>query len=111
MFYSRRGNINYLGDVAISAAAMLFAKLLLSSSVSTTGARFMTKDTSHFYLMPLLKRLEFISIQLWGIPKEITEECNLKSTVTANRSIYVCTDKRMHRLHKNRLLTNALLEA
>ena len=49
------GQINYPGEVATPTVDMLVAKLLFNIVVSTRNAKFMTMDTSHFYLMTPLK--------------------------------------------------------
>jgi hypothetical protein len=63
--------INYPGAVATQTMDILVSKLLLKSVISTKGAKFMTIDTSDFYLMTLLKHPEFIRIRINNIPEEI----------------------------------------
>jgi hypothetical protein len=48
--------MNYPGAVATPTAEMLVAKLLFNSTISTKGARFMTINTSNFYLNSSLLR-------------------------------------------------------
>ena len=49
----------------------MVAKILFNSVISTKGARFITIDTSNFYLMNPLKRPEYIRIHIRDIPDEI----------------------------------------
>ena len=61
--------INYPGSVATPAAEMLMTKLLVNSTISAIGARFMTIDRSNFYLNSPLPRPEFIKLKLSDIPE------------------------------------------
>ena len=63
--------IDYPGEVATPTAYMLVAKILFHSIISTKVARFMTIDTSNFYLMTPLKCPEYIRIHVRDIPYEI----------------------------------------
>ena len=58
---------NCPGEVATPTVKILVAK------VSTPGAKFMTMNILHFYLMTPLKRPEFICINLQDIPEEIIQ--------------------------------------
>ncbi|KAL7475979.1 hypothetical protein ACHAW6_001871 [Cyclotella cf. meneghiniana] len=53
---------------------MLTAKILINSVISTIGARFMTMDTSNFYLNTPLARPEYICMSIHDIPEEIIIE-------------------------------------
>ena len=72
------GCINYPGAVATPTADMLVTQLLFNSVISTKGARFMTIDISHFYLMTPLKRPKFIRISINDIPDEIIIEYKIR---------------------------------
>ena len=64
---------------------MLVAKILFNSVISTPGARFVTMDTSNFYLMTPLLRPEYI-LQfniLIGLPDKIINQ--YKSKDKANK--------------------------
>ena len=66
--------INYPGEVSTPTANMLVTKILLNSTISTRGAKFMTMDISNFYLNTPLARPEFIRLNISDIPQEIIEE-------------------------------------
>ena len=68
--------INYPGKVATPTAAMLVAKLLFNSVISTHRARFMMMDITNFYLMTPLKRPKYVKIKLRDIPEETMSNTN-----------------------------------
>ncbi len=102
--------INYPGVVATPTAEMLVAKLLFNSTISTSGARFMTMDISNFYLNSPLPRPEFICIKLSNIPEEIIKEYKLRDKATSNGSVYIMATKGMYGLPQAGLIANELLE-
>ena len=66
---------------------MLVEKLLFNSVVSTKGAKFMTMDISNLYLMTLLKRPEYICLNLSEISEEVIVEYGLRKKITKDGSI------------------------
>ena len=76
--------INYSGEVGTPTADMLLAKILFSSVISTKGARFMTGDIKHFYLMTPLKRKEYVKLKLTDIPLEVINKYKLRSKLTSD---------------------------
>ena len=98
--------INYPGEVATPTADMLVAKLLFNSVVSTKGAKFMTMDTSNFYLMTPLKRPEYVRINLRDILDEVVQEYKLKEKSEPNGSVYVQANRGMYGLPQSGLLAN-----
>jgi hypothetical protein len=89
---------------------MLVAKMLFNSVISTKGARFMTMDTSNFYLMTPLHCAKFIQIKLSDIPDEVINKYKLREKATKNGSIYIKAKCSMYGLPQAGLLTNSLLE-
>ena len=69
-------------------------------------------DNGYLELLPdtLLKRPEFICVNLRGTPDNIIKEYKLKNIATENRSIYIRADRRMYGLPHSSLLANELLE-
>ena len=63
--------INYLFDVETPTDDMLLVNKLFNSIISTKGAKFMTTDIKHFYLMTTLKRWGYIRLRLSDIPAEV----------------------------------------
>ena len=102
--------INYPGEVATPTADMLVTKILLNSTISTRGAKFMTMDISNFYLNTPLARPEFIRLNISDIPQEIIEEYNLRDIAEDDGSIYLQANKGMYGLPHGGFIANELLE-
>ncbi len=83
--------------------------MLFNSVISTKGARFMTVDTSNFYLMTPLHYAEFIQIKLIDIPNEVVKKYKLREKATKNGSIYIKAKRGMYGLPQAGLLANKLL--
>ena len=103
-------SINYPGEVGTPTAEMLVAKLLLNSTISTRGAKFMTMDISNLYLMTPLERPKYIHMKMDDIPDEIIEEYKLHSKADKNNTIYLKATKGMYGLPHGGLIANQLLE-
>ncbi len=102
--------INYPGEVATPTAILLVTKILFNSTISTPGARFMTMDTSNFYLNLPLARPEYIWIKISDIPEEIINEYNLCNKVTESGHVYIEANKGMYGLPQVGLIANELLK-
>eukprot|EP00804_Cyclotella_cryptica_P030137 CCRYP_009543-RA/>CCRYP_009543-RA protein AED:0.35 eAED:0.35 QI:0/0/0/1/0/0/2/0/428 len=102
--------INYPGEVATPTANMLVTKILLNSTISTRGAKFMTMDISNFYLNTPLAQPEFIRLNISDIPQEIIEEYNLRDIADEDGSTYLQANKGMYGLPHGGLIANELLE-
>ncbi len=89
---------------------MLVAKILFNSVISTKDARFMTMDTSNFYLMTPLHRPKFIRLKINDIPDEVIKEYKLKEKATKHGSINIKAKQGMYGLPQSGLLANELLE-
>ncbi len=76
--------MNYTGKLATPTAEMLVAKMLFNGVISTKGAKFMTTDTSNFYLMTPLHCAEFIGIKLGDILDEVINQYRLRDKATKN---------------------------
>jgi hypothetical protein len=90
--------INYPDKVANPTAEILVAKMLFNSVISTKGARFMTMDTSNFYLMTPLHHPKFIHVKLSDIPDEVIEEYTLREKATKNGSVYIKAKRGLYSL-------------
>ena len=73
-----------------------FAKILFNSVISTKDAKFMTIDTSNFYLNSPLRRPEFVKIKINNIPEEIIKEYKLCNKVTPTGYVYIMATKGMY---------------
>jgi hypothetical protein len=102
--------INYPGEVATPTADLLVAKILFNSTISMSGARFMTMDISNFYLNLPLAHPEYIRIKISDIPEEIINEYNLRNKVTESGHVHIEPNKGMYGLPQAGLIANELLE-
>jgi hypothetical protein len=73
--FTAGGNlVAYPGDVSMSTADMLTAKLLFNSVLSTPKAKFSCFDISNFYLNTPMERYEYMRIPTWAIPDQVMTE-------------------------------------
>ena len=100
--------INYPGDVSTPTADITTAKLLINSTISTPGARYMCCDVKNFYLGTPLTRYEYIKIPLHIIPDEIIQEYNLNE-IADNGYIYCEIRKGVYGLPQAGILANQQL--
>jgi hypothetical protein len=69
--------IEYPGDKPTQTAGLTTAKILINSVISILGAKFLVIDIKNFYLNTPLGRFERMVINLWSIPQETIEKCDL----------------------------------
>eukprot|EP00957_Ditylum_brightwellii_P027949 2111681-Ditylum_brightwellii.AAC.1 len=72
------GGITYPNEVSMPTAYTSIAKLLINSTISTAGARYMCANPKNFYLGTPIERHEFMQLPLNIIPKEIIQEYDTK---------------------------------
>ena len=89
--------IEYPYDVSTKIADLTTAKILINSTISTPGAKFMCADIKDFYLNNPMKRYEYMRIPTQQIPKKIMDLYNLHSLVH-NGAVYVEIRKGMYGL-------------
>ena len=63
---------------------MLTVKLLLNSTISTKGARFMTIDISNFYLNTSMERPKYMQLKISDMPNNIIEQYKLNEKLNPN---------------------------
>ena len=68
----------YPGPTSTKTASMTTIKILLNSTISTPGARFMTLDLKNFYYFTPMIRYEYMKLPFTIIPNEIIAQYNLK---------------------------------
>ena len=102
--------INYPGKVATPTANLLVAKILLNSTISTPGAKFMTIDISNFYLNLPLPQPEYIRLNISNIPEENIKEYHLQEKATEAGHVYIKANKGMYGLPQAGLISNQHLE-
>jgi hypothetical protein len=101
--------INYPFDVSTRTAELQTSKILINSTISTPGARFMTLDISDFFLTTKeMKRPEFIRIKLDVIPDKFIKQYNLEA-IAHNGHVYAQINGGMYGLPQAGKLANDLL--
>jgi hypothetical protein len=76
--------LDYLGETSTEAASIETTKLLISSVLSTPGARLGTVDISNFYIQNYLKDCQYMRFHISMIPQEIINEYNLTEIMEAD---------------------------
>ncbi len=56
--------MHYPGNAGTPTANLLTVKLLINSTISTTGAKFMTMDIKDFYLNTPMAQYEYMRLKL-----------------------------------------------
>jgi Reverse transcriptase (RNA-dependent DNA polymerase) len=100
--------ISYPHDVSTKTSGLATVKILLNSTISTTGARFMCIDIKDFYLNTPMSRSEYMRVPLGSIPKAILDTYNLHS-ISHNGNVYVEISKGMYGLPQAGKLANDAL--
>lgn len=101
--------IKFPGEVPAQTVDILVAKILFNSAISTGGARFLTMDTSNFYLMTLLLSPQYLQMTLADLPEKIIKE--YKPHGSNNEwTDYIKVIKGRYSLPQAGILTNELLE-
>eukprot|EP00957_Ditylum_brightwellii_P013416 1013179-Ditylum_brightwellii.AAC.1 len=101
--------IDYPWDVSTPTANLVTSKLLMNSTISTPGAKFMTVDRKNFYLNTLIDRYEYMPIAYNLLPKEIIEKYDLEELKTEDGWVYIKIQKGMYGLSQVDILANKLL--
>ena len=89
--------IDYPFDVSTKTAGLVTAKIIINSTISTPGARFVGLDIKDFYLNNSMERHEYIRIPLSAIPQAIIDQYNLL-LIAHNGYVYVEIWKGMYGL-------------
>lgn len=89
--------VNYPGQVATKTADLPTAKLIINSTISTPGAKFMGIDIKDFYLNNPMDRYEYMRVPIHCIPQRIIDQYNLEPLIQ-NGAVYVEIRKGMYGL-------------
>jgi hypothetical protein len=100
--------INYPGEVSTPISDTTTAKMVINSTISTPGTRYMVGDISNFYLGTPMTRYEYMKMPIALVPQEIIDEYNLMPLVHKDH-IYIETQRGMYGLPQAGLLANDLL--
>jgi hypothetical protein len=101
--------IEYPGDKSTHTAGLTTEKILISSVISTLGAKFFVIDIKKFYLNTPLGRFEYMVINLSSLPQETIDKYNLIE-LAQDGKVYIEIQKRMYGLPQAGILANELLQ-
>ena len=90
--------IDYPFDVSTKTASLVTAKLIINSTISTPGARFMSMDIKDFFLNNDMHRYEYMRISLKVIPQAIIDQYHLQALADDQGFVYVEIRKGMYGL-------------
>ena len=96
--------IVYPSDWGKPTVDLLTVKLLLSSVISSLGAKFLTIDIKNFYLNTPMERFEYMRLKLSNLPEDFVKRYNLEPKVDKNGQVYVEIRRRMYGLPQADLL-------
>ena len=98
--------IEYPGSVTTKTADITTAKLLINSTISVPGRRFMTMDLKDFYLSCALDDYEYVRIPVHLLPSAIRAHYKLDDTYERNGHIYAECRRGMYGLPQAGKLAN-----
>jgi hypothetical protein len=101
--------IEYPGDKSTRTAGLTTAKILISSVISTLGAKFFAIDIKKFYLNTPLGRFEYMVINLSSLPQETIDKYDLIE-LAQDGKVYIEIQKEMYGLPQAGILANELLQ-
>ena len=90
--------MKYTRETSTETASTETAKLLINSTLSTRGAKFIVMDISNFYIKNDLNDYQFIRFAMNMIPQGIMEEYNLIAIVHQDGYYYAEIRKAIYRL-------------
>ena len=109
--FTAEGNIlQYTEETSTGTASIETAKLLINSTLSTKGAKFMAIDISNFYTHNDLKDYQSMRFAMNEIPQEILDEYNLETIVHEDGYCYAEIRKALYSLREARFITNVKLK-
>ena len=85
-------------------------KMLLNSTISIKGAKFMTIDIKDFYLMTPMERPEFMRLKINDMPENIIDQYQLRDKVTKDGYVYVQINDGMYGLPNAGIIAQKQLE-
>jgi hypothetical protein len=93
-----RGNrVHYPGNTGTPTANLLTIKLLINSTISTAGVKFMAMDINGFCLNTPIAQYKYMRLKLTDIPANMIKHYNLHKIATPNGYGYVyCKIQKRH---------------
>ena len=102
--------VHYPGDAGTPTADLLTINLLINSTISTAGAKFMTLDIKDFYLNTLISRYEYMRLRIANMPEEVIEHYNLCDKATPDGYVYCEIQKGIYGLPQAGIIAQQLLK-
>jgi hypothetical protein len=81
--------INYPGNKSTLTAHLAMAKLLINSTISTPGAKYLGIDLGNFYQSTPMQNPKYVHLHLDIIPDKIIIHYNLCNIVTPDKWVYM----------------------
>ena len=100
--------INYPFKLRTETADLMTVKLLINSTISTPGARFLCLDVKNFYLNTPMPRYEYMRLPIALIPQEIIDHYKL-TEIAVDGYVYCEIQKGMYGLPQAGIIANDLL--
>jgi hypothetical protein len=98
--------IDYQGNKSTPMTNLTTAKLLINSTISTPGAKFLGINLANFYLNTPMLNPKYMHLHLDIIPDKIIVHYNLCDIVTPDGWVYIEIRKGMYGLPKAGILAN-----
>jgi hypothetical protein len=102
--------VHYPSNAGTPTTNLLTIKILINSTISTAGAKFMTKDIKDFYLNTPMARYEYMLLCIADMPDNVTEHYNLRDKATPGGYIYCEIQKGMYSLPQAGIIAQQLLK-
>ncbi len=81
--------LDFPGPTSTQTASLTTTKLLLNSTISTSGAKFCAFDIKNFYYGTPMSRYEYMKIHISKIPDKIVNEYALQPLATPDGWVYM----------------------
>ena len=101
--------LNFPGANTTHCTGMTTTKCLLNSTISISGAHFMTLDIKYFYYGTAMSRYEYMKLALACIPDKIIEQYNLR-TLSSDGWVYLKICRGMPSLKQSGRIANGRLK-
>jgi hypothetical protein len=89
---------------------LLTVKLLITSTISTPNAKYMTMDKRDFYHNTPMTHYEYMQLQIANMPNNVIKHYQLMNLVIPDGYVYCEIQKGMYGLPQARIIAQQLLE-
>ncbi len=90
--------LTYDHETTALAANLLETKLMLNSTISTPGAKFLTLDIKDFFLSSIMTSAEYMKLHIRDIPDDVILQCNLNALKDNKHYVHFKIKKGMYGL-------------